>query len=388
MNKPIKNSLIIFSLFSILSCGEKSSDSEASSNLEITYEIDTVMVNAGDHFFFLNWGLGISDVTEDRKLLYNLNPQTLLLEVVDLDALTLKETIQLEKEGPNGVGGGFISRLQVLANGNLLLYDFNKIVEVSPEGELVKNYEFNKTTLSGYDLGDDEKVSYSGIFSPDGRTYIGEMEGVDFKAPGKGLAVINAESMEIKFFPTDAFSKLDEFRIMLEMNTGGGTSSMSTGESVYLKFINEQFIMSNSAFNEVYIYDDTSDSLMHKTFESQLTGNERIKNFPTEVDSREALFEASKEKQKQVRFGPMVYQLDEKLIWRISTDLDRMIADSVVTKDVVTFFDRDYTMLSEQPLENFTNSSFRFFKDGMLYCYLNIDDEMAFVRLKPTITEK
>lgn len=373
---------------SLWACGEKSTDSKIANAIELSYEIDTVMVDAGEHFFFLNWGLGIADVTADRKLLYNLNPQTLLLEVVDLDALALKETIQLEKEGPNGVGGGFISRLQVLANGNLMLYDFNKIVEVNPAGELVKKHEFDNTTLSGYDIGEDEKVSYSGIFSPDGKIYIGEMEDVDFKAPGKGLAVINTESMEVKFVPTDAFSKLDEFRIMMEMNTDGGTSSMSTGESVYLKFINDQFIMTNSAFNEVYIYDETLDSLMHKTFESSLTGNERIKNFPTQVDSREALFEASAEKQKQVRFGSMIQHNKENLIWRFSTDLDRMIADSVVIKQVVTLFDTDYTMLSEQTLENFTNSSTQFFKDGMLYSYLNIDDELAFVRLKPTISRK
>lgn len=373
---------------SLWACGEKSTDSKIANAIELSYEIDTVMVDAGEHFFFLNWGLGIADVTADRKLLYNLNPQTLLLEVVDLDALALKETIQLEKEGPNGVGGGFISRLQVLSNGNLMLYDFNKIVEVNPAGELVKKHEFDNTTLSGYDIGEDEKVSYSGIFSPDGKIYIGEMEDVDFKAPGKGLAVINTESMEVKFVPTDAFSKLDEFRIMMEMNTDGGTSSMSTGESVYLKFINDQFIMTNSAFNEVYIYDETLDSLMHKTFESSLTGNERIKNFPTQVDSREALFEASAEKQKQVRFGSMIQHNKENLIWRFSTDLDRMIADSVVIKQVVTLFDTDYTMLSEQTLENFTNSSTQFFKDGMLYSYLNIDDELAFVRLKPTISRK
>ena len=65
--------------------------------------------------------------------------------------------------------------------------------------------------------------------------------------------------------------------------------------------------------------------------------------------------------------------------------MDRMIADSVITKDVVTFFDTDYTMLKEQKLENFTNSGTRFFKDGMLYSFLNVDDELAFVRLKPNL---
>ena len=370
---------------SLLACGEKNPDSEKASSIELTYEIDTVMVDAGEHFFFLNWGLGIADVSADRKLLYNLNPQTLVLEVVDLDGLALKETIQLEKEGPNGVGGGFVSRLQVLENGNLMLFDFNKIIEINPAGDLLKSYEFNANTLTGYEFGETDKVSYSGLFSPDGKIYVGEMVDDDFKAPSKGLALINIENMELKFVATDASSKLDEFRIMLEMDTEGGTSSMSMGESVFIRFMEDQLVVSNSALNEAYIYNIVSDTLVYKTFEATLTGNERIKNFPNQVDSREALFEASKEKQKQVRFGPMIPQTEENLIWRFSTDMDRMIADSVVSKDVVTLFDTDFNMLEEQTLENFTNSSSQFFKDGMLYSYLNINDEMAFVRLKPQV---
>ncbi|WP_373396295.1 DUF4221 domain-containing protein [Algoriphagus halophilus] len=375
--------LAAFALFSCSSSDK--SDENSGMGMELTYEMDTVMVDPGDHFFFLNWGLGISDLTQDEKLLYNLNPESLLLEVVDMDALALKETIQLEKEGPNGIGGGFISKLQVIGNGNLMLFDFNKIVEISPKGELIKKYEFDRNTLSGYEFGETDVVSYMGIFSTDGKTYVGELEDESFRKPAKGLALIDLEKMELNFVPTDAISKLDEFRIMLEMN---GNAMMSTGETSYMKFINGELVLTNTAMNEVYIYDFTMDSLLHKTFESTLTGNERIKNFPTQVDTREALFEASKEKRKQVKFGPMIFQKEENLIWRISTDMDRMIADSVVTKDVVTFFDADYTMLKEQTLENLSNSSNRFFKDGMLYSFLNIDDEMAFVRLKPAITHE
>jgi hypothetical protein len=382
----MKKLLSLLFLIILASCGTKNSaENTQGEAIDFSFSIDTVMVDPGDHFFFLNWGLGIADITEDGKLLYNLNPQTLLLEVVDLDALTLKETIQLEKEGPNGVGGGFISKLQVIGNGNLMLFDFNRIVEISPKGELLKEYKFDPATLTGFEFGETDKVSYMGTFSPDGKIYIGQMEDEDYKSPAKGLAEINLENREVKFVPTDAISKLDEFRIMLEMKTDGGTSSMSMGESSYMKFIAGQLVLNNTAMNEVFLYDTTSDSLIHRTFESNLTGNERIKNFPSQVDSREALFAASKEKMKQVRFGPMYHQKGENLIWRFSTDMDRMIADSVVTKDVVTLFDTNYNMLTEQTLENFTNSSSRFFKDGMLYAFLNIDDEMAFVRLKPSI---
>ena len=120
-------------------------------------------------------------------MLFNLNPQTFLLEIVDLDALALRETVQLEKEGPNGVGGGFISKLQVLDNGNLLLYDFQKIFEITQKGELVRSYEFDKSKLSGYDFGETDDVETMGIFSPDRKRFIGQLTDEDFKKTGKRI---------------------------------------------------------------------------------------------------------------------------------------------------------------------------------------------------------
>lgn len=373
--------LLILTLFS---CGGDPETSKATRDLEITYEIDTVMVDPGDHFFFLNWGLGIADVSADKKMLFNLNPQTFLLEIVDLDALALKETVQLEKEGPNGVGGGFISKLQVLDNGNLLLFDFQKIFEITPKGELVRSYEFDKSKLSGYDFGETDEVETMGIFSPDGKRFIGQLTDEDFKKPAKGLAFVNTETMEIQVEETDAISKLDEYRIMFEM---GGNSMMSTGEQVFMDVIAGDFVFSNTGFNEIYVYDFDADSLIHYQYQAQLSSNERILDYPQRVESREALMEVMKEKNEQVRFGPLIPQPDKNLIWRLTKDKDRMIADSVIYKNVVTVFDSDYQMLHEEVVEKFPGSNMSFFKDGMLYAYINLDDEMAFVRVKPSISE-
>ncbi len=379
--KKLSIYLLILTLFS---CGGDPETSKATRDLEITYEIDTVMVDPGDHFFFLNWGLGIADVSADKKMLFNLNPQTFLLEIVDLDALALKETVQLEKEGPNGVGGGFISKLQVLDSGNLLLFDFQKIFEITPKGELVRSYEFDKSKLSGYDFGETDEVETIGIFSPDGKRFIGQLTDEDFKKPAKGLAFVDTETMEIQVEETDAISKLDEYRIMFEM---GGNSMMSTGEQVFMDVIAGDFVFSNTGFNEIYVYDFDADSLIHYQYQAQLSSNERILDYPQRVESREALMEVMKEKNEQVRFGPLIPQPDKNLIWRLTKDKDRMIADSVIYKNVVTVFDSDYQMLHEEVVEKFPGSNMSFFKDGMLYAYINLDDEMAFVRVKPSISE-
>jgi hypothetical protein len=85
----------------------------------------------------------------------------------------------------------------------------------------------------------------------------------------------------------------------------------------------------------------------------------------------------------QVDFGEFYEMQKHKLIWRVSREKDRMLGDSTVFKHVATFFDPELNMLKEQKLEDFTPSNRSFFKDGMLHSFLNNNDELAFVRLKP-----
>ncbi len=362
--------------------GEGSEETAGDFNYELSYDVDTVMVDAGDHFFFLNWGMGIADVSSDAKTLYNLNPNSLLLEIVDLDQMKLKTTVQLEREGPNGVGGGFIGRLQVLDNGNIKLFDFNAIFEVNQQGELVDKFEYEKSEWTGYEITEEEQFEYYGTFSPDGKLFFTKLSEQGFGEPAKGILKADMEAKTLELLDAgDMFERLDKFSIT--MRSGDGTMMMTTGESVHTDFVNGDFVITNAAFNEALVWQSQSDSLSQKNFNSSLTSNEKTGDFPSEVDSQEALMEIMQKKQELVEFEGMIYHPEENLIWRFAEDKDRMIADSVIKKQVVTLFDTDYNMVHEQKIEDYPNASMRFFKDGMLYTYVNIDDEMAFARIKP-----
>ncbi|MFC3880062.1 DUF4221 family protein [Algoriphagus namhaensis] len=378
----MKKLLLLPLLALLFSCGgNEGGEESASPQIELTYEIDTVMVDAGDHFFFLNYGLGMSSLSTDAKLLYNLNPQALLLEVIDLDALALKETIQLEREGPNGVGGGFISGMQVLANRNLKFFDFNSIMEVNPAGELVDKFEYVPSEWEGYQFNEDEEeFRYSGVFTPDGRILYTTIAANDYTEPAKGIAKLNFDTKQIEFFEMgDMFDRLDRFAITMQSDN----MSMSAGESINLNEVKGDLLIGNSAFNELFVLKSGADSLIHHTFTSGLTRNEKTMEAPNTVESQEDFRAAMKKRGEQVSFGKMIYHPEEDLFWRFTSDKDRMIADSLVKKQVLTIFDSELTMLHEEKIENYGISGRQFFKDGMLYSFLNMGDEMAFVRLKP-----
>ena len=378
--------LLVLAVFTFFSC---SSSDKADENSELgmafSYEMDTVLVDSGDHFFFLNWDLSLSDISKDQKLLYNLNPQTYLLEIVDLDELKLKKTVQLEKEGPNGVGAPYYSKIQVLENGNIGLFGQFKINIISDQGKLVKTIELDQIKIQNIAQNEEEKIGWESVFSDDGKLYASTLVNVDYKKPASGVVIVDLETDSTKYISMNLFERLKQFEVLFQE---GNMPGISSTELTYLSFVEYNLIISSSAFNEVYKYDTRTDSLSHYSFNAKLTDNEKTQNFPNVVSSDKEWNAAEKAKSEQVSFKEFFKIPEQNIYWRISTDLDRNIGDSLVIKHVVTFFDTDFKMLKEQELENFHSSNKPFFKDGMLYNFINIDDELAFVHLKPTISHE
>ncbi len=94
--------LAILSLTLFIACGSsKEREMEFS---QITFSMDTVMVDAKGEFLFLGWGLSTACISKDGNVLYNFNIQEPSLESIDLNNLVLLEKQPFDKEGPDGVG--------------------------------------------------------------------------------------------------------------------------------------------------------------------------------------------------------------------------------------------------------------------------------------------
>src|SRR5690606_26220739 len=258
--------------------------------------------------------------------------------------------------------------LQVLDDGTICLMGTNKINLVSPSGELIKTLDFEHIKLK-----EDQRINYTGKFTEDGKLYACVLENRDRKKAPSVIAIIDMETDSVKVIEMDLFRKLKEFEI--QFDNGSGTS-MATGDSFYLNFIKNDLIISSSAFNDVYRYQIENDSLVHRTFNSSLTENERLANYPNEVSSQEEFYEVSAEAYKQVHFAGFMELPNEEMIWRVSSELDRMIGDSVVYKQIFTLFDEDFNILKEKEMMNFYLSSQSFVKNGVIYSFLNIQDEL------------
>lgn len=380
----MRNNFLFLPILALLiSCSSGGSNEEAGLG-KISFKLDTVMIDAGDHFFFVQYGLSMSALDREKKQLLNYNPDKFEVEVIDLVSRQLKKVKTYEKEGPNGIGGGFVMKLQALPDERLIFYDYLGLHFLDPTGEKLNMVRFEDAKFSGDSLLGDEDIFVRSLVTNDGKVFCGFYGTQTFGGRTKGFAVVDVENNRLKLIPSDVLDFTADLSIDYEVSPGTGSQFP---EQNYVHFDGDQMIISTSAKNQLWIYDTKSDTLTTKIYESQLTANGKKGAFPRKVSSQQEWVNALKEKRKEVSFENLIYDEGEGRYWRISTEMDRLTAsDSVVMKTVLTAFDQELNQLGETRLpENFRASRILFALDGYLWQFLNIEDEVAFVRIKPTL---
>ncbi|SHO62115.1 DUF4221 family protein [Algoriphagus zhangzhouensis] len=370
----------LFSLLVFFACGEKDENSSGKSDFNFSYSIDTVQVDPGDHLVYITGYMTTATPSLDKKVLYNLNPKSPELEIIDLDALSFQESIPLEKEGPEGIGN-YVSDLVVTDQGDFFFIGYESLVKSNPELDQYKRFSFQADKLSGDKLEENEGIDFGAIPSKDGNYFFGTYSVQMFQGKIGGLAVVDLNEMSLKKIPIPELENLVDFNINQYQD---GRPMMSTIERIWLNEVDGKLYLTNSTRNEAFIYDPKLDSLFKKEFQSSITDNAKKGLYTKETNSDEEMSKAMKEKNKEVNFNELIYDDTNEKFWRVSSDMDRMIADSVVTKNILTIFDKDLNQIHEEKIDFNITSMLSFFKEGTLYSYINLEDEMGFTLIKPS----
>ncbi|SFT76705.1 protein of unknown function [Algoriphagus locisalis] len=348
--------------------------------------LDTVRVDAKGEILFLNYFLGVSALDPSQKFLYNMNMMKTVLEKINLETLKLDTLIQLEREGPNGVGGP--STIIALENGGFV-FSSNYTLTYMDSGFKVSN----KLTLAREKIitdllttGKSISAQSNGI-SSDGRYLAGIYETSEMSDKPEGIVWFDLEQETGKLIPTQALDFIRENNLTLELD-GEIRGGFST--AVFFEPSKDKILFSPTSKNMLMIYDLATDSLITKKYQSKLTSNEQKPGESKTITDLNEFSKLREELIKDVTFGS--WELDSKTgyRWRFSQELDRTIGeDSLIFKTVVTAIDENFELLGEAQLpQDFVFPySFRI-RDGMPYVFLNIDDELAFIRLKPTFTNE
>lgn len=373
--------LFSFFLILILSCSSKENSKDSGKNtVKLSYEIDTVQIDSGDDFLFLKYDLFDSDLSKDGKLFLNVDQLSNQIEIIDLENQRLIEKIPFEREGPNGVGPEHISNFQLLENGNLCFFNIRKLTILTPELKKASSQYFYPESFQGDSLPEKAEIpTFYGQLNSDGTKFVGFYD-LFWENEILGIAIIDLKTDHLDLIPND---KLDYLKELIYTTVFENGSKINTGDAKYIDYFGNKLIISTSAKNELVIYDMEKDSLWTKSYQSKFTSDLKKGNYKTESNSDLAL----KIKDQEVYFNHLVYDTESELFWRYSRESKSNNPEFPDFTYVLTAFDKELNQIHEEKLDvDWTHKpSIKFIKDGMLYTYINLEDELGFLRLKPKL---
>jgi len=376
----MKNLLIVLLIVFLYSCGMKQDQKTDLS--QMTFSLDTVKVDSKGEFLFLKWDLSIASTTADSKKLYNFNPEKFVLEVINLESLQLESLHKFEKEGPNGIGNSIHGMID-LGDEKIYMGSWPSPSVFDLSGRKIGGYE-NLASIKEKHLAAEEYFMYDFIDPKKQKIVYGLVN----EFPGKNfqLGIINLEDESLTRIPLQTFEKMADFTITYD----DGQLYDILSPISFLKVIGDRIFISNDISNEIYWYEPDLDSLFYKSYDSQLTKDEKSGKHPPLVSDPKQFNDIYRSIYGDPSFRPPVfdplkaqyYRFSYENIFEPESAEESMYPEVKGAKVVLSVYDIDLNLLGESELPQWNKiPKFHFVKDGKIWIFENIDDEMAFVRL-------
>ncbi len=148
--------------------------------------------------------------------------------------------------------------------------------------------------------------------------------------------------------------------------------------------------MSNNVFNEIYVINPDDDSLVLKSFESKLTPNQKSPYYPKQVENEEAIDRIYAKGLQEVEFERLIWDKWNDRYYRFSyqAEIERVVdgrwtyMSTISCTIYLTVFDKNLEMITESIVPQLTAIPQTYFvKDGAIWIFENMEDEMGFLRL-------
>lgn len=361
-------------LAGLASCSSEKKPGERQS-LDFSAELDTVQVDAGEELLYVNWNLSSSGESPDGKYLYNFKrTKPIALEILNLETLSLEKIIPMELEGPNGLGTEYIAKVHVTPSGHFIFRDGYQVSTFDDQFKKISTFRLDKEEFILKSLPEGCRIWLDQAMSGDGKKLAAFYGGQEMTDPKEGVIVVDFEAQTAQIFPMKSLSSWLKYQTTF-LYSGQPMNATFPPTNILIK--GDSVVFSIGAENKVYFLDLKTDSISSKTYESQFTSQVSQALFPETVDSEEKFQEIFNEKLNEVRYRNFHFDEKNQVFWRFTMESP---------KAVLTAFSTDFDQLGEILLdEKFKLPSKVFSRDGMIYTFLNQDDEVYFVRLKPQI---
>ncbi|UZD21629.1 DUF4221 domain-containing protein [Algoriphagus halophytocola] len=371
--------LLTISFLSLLAaCGGKESDSTEQKNIleDLTYSVDTVVVNPGENIIDLSHGSRFSSVSLDEQKFYHYDYRMTAINEIDLQKLELTDRYQFSKEGPNSIGFN-PPTIQPLSSDRFLFVSSGiNVGTYFKSGEQEKNLKFNFKEIDGLDLDEGGLITYQAHISPDEK-HLFALTSPYKTSSDVRLIIINPETKTGKSISLPAMVSTLKFRVSLQ----SGKNFRGRGEAVNLNVLNNKLFITSSANSDAYVYDYQSDSLSLFEFPHQLVSPRKLGEIKQEVSDGNEFNAETAKFIYQTSFDKFLWDKKRQQHFRLGYKLIPQETPELEKKSEVFLFayDKDLNLLGEKQLDQIDNRlESPFFKDGKLYSFVNVEDELGF----------
>lgn len=366
----------------IFACSSKNSSNPVSDK-EITVSIDTVYLDGKGEIIFVFNGLSVSDFSADQRLMFNFDFMTPSIEIFDLDNLEFRERILLEKEGPNGVG-------EMVYDFNLLEGDLffagsrdQNLGLFSFRGEMQRNITLDKIhEIKQVPFGT-LVLNQSLVLQSEPLILFGEFSDWS-KSDGTGKEFIGVWYEDEEYFEEYAIEDWFGFENYRAMVNLGNFKTSLNAYWFLMENIPGGVVVSTNLTSSFLWFDKTKREFRLVNENHQLIPNTVNAELSDSYPSSESFSNALNEIKKEISYLKPVWDWDNEVFYRFAYKEKFDANGKVVASHVyLSVLNKDFSLIQESHIPQLNKSpNFHFVKDGKIWIFENIEDEVSFIRLK------
>ncbi|WP_268033409.1 DUF4221 family protein [Algoriphagus sp. PAP.12] len=369
----MRNYFFLLSLVVFFSCSKPNEEQLQTNfleNLQIT--TDTVIVDVGEEIFNAGAYSTFVKIPNQPIVYFPLNNGQEVHEI-ELTKPSLVRRIKFENDGPNQAPRYF-QQFDMLPSGEFLIADFSMAGLFSQDAEKIRVIKIDPSEFDGIE-DDLSQINYTLHISPDQKKAISKADKI--KTFSSQIAVFDLENKSAKIIDLPALEMTKNFQSTFTQGSG----SVTYGDFITLKKLDNLFFITSGATSDTYIYDLENDSLTLKTFPHKLVPINKSGTFPSEVDSDKRVEEVGEQINQQPTYQRFFWDDIGKQYFRFATKTNGFNENGDRKKiDVFLFaYDEDLNLLGETKVDLPWAPYRAFFHDGKLYSYFVVEENPGFV---------
>lgn len=347
--------------------------------IRLDISVDTVIVDGGEQLVFPNLAASRSFFTDNKRFLFNFNDFNHTVEKIDLEKLELAAKYPFEKEGPNGTGE-YVDYLVSLDSGKLLIQTSNQAGIFDWEGNKLAEFD---PLLEGASLMHVDRKTFQPVKVVGDQIY-GLI--VDNAANSSELGYFNGSRDDFSYIPLAKEFRHGDFN--LEHRAGNSRRRYAAG-FVMQAYGENKLVVGSTVSSSLFIFDPETRKSVKKEYNLSLTANEKKGVYRLATEDEGAFQRAYVALYEEVSFGPLMWDIENERYFRFFYEYsypDELppggFPRPVSTVVYLMVLDKELNLLHETSLPQLDHVPyFSFAKDDKIWIFVNLEDELGFVRL-------